>query len=57
MMMADDLNAIRGVHCAMSVMKMKTIGLKRVDHFNVAAQLPIVVPGNDYDFATRSEIA
>jgi hypothetical protein len=38
-------------------MKMEVIRFERVDHFDMAAQLPVVVPRNDQDFATRCEIA
>ena len=57
MMMSNNLNAIGNLRCAVTVVEMKLRGLKRVDHFDLAAQLPVVVPGHDHDFATRREIA
>jgi len=38
-------------------MKKKLLSLERIDHFDVAAQLPVVLPGNDDHFRMRSEIA
>ena len=54
--MSDDLNPIGNARRAVAVMKMKLRGLECVDHFYMAAQLPVVVPGNDHNFATRREI-
>jgi hypothetical protein len=36
---------------------MEPLRFERVDHFNMAAQLAVVVPRDDHDFATRCEIA
>jgi hypothetical protein len=41
----------------MPVVKMEALRFERVDHFNMAAQLAVVVPRDDHDFATRCEIA
>lgn len=52
MMMADDLNAFRNLDRAMAVMKMELPRLERIDHLDVAAQLPIVISRHDHDFTT-----
>jgi hypothetical protein len=55
-MMANDLNPVARFDRAMPVMKMEPIGFERVDHFNMAAQLPVVVPRYDRNVATGRKI-
>jgi hypothetical protein len=56
-MMPDDLNATSRVDRAMPVMKMVPIGLERFAHFDVAAQLPIVISSDHDHFATLTKFA
>jgi hypothetical protein len=55
--MADDLNAIGRIRCAMPVMKIKLIRFNRVAHLDLTAQVPIVISGNHDDFASFRETA
>jgi len=55
--MADDLNAFPDLGRAMAVMKMELLRLERVDHLDVAAQLPIVIPRHDHYFTKAGEPA
>ena len=55
--MTDNLNAMSGLDRAMAVMKMEPIGLDRIDHFDLPAQLPIVVTGDYNDFAALTELS
>lgn len=56
-MVANDLDPAPCFDRTMPVMKMESIRFERVDHFNLAAQLPVVIPSDDQDFAARCEIA
>ncbi len=49
--MADDLNAVRAIRRAMSMVKTKMLSLPEIDHFQFAAQPPIMIPGNNDDLA------
>ena len=40
----------------MAVMKIKAFGFPRINHFNLTAQLPIVIPRNDNRLAARRQI-
>jgi hypothetical protein len=57
MMMADDLNATAAVDGTMPVMKMESIGLEGIAHFDLAAELPIMVASHDHDLAVLREFA
>jgi hypothetical protein len=57
MVMPDNLDPARGLHRAMAMMKVETLGLKRVDHLNLAAQLAIVITCDNYDFTALPEVA
>lgn len=56
-MMTDNLDATGVFHRAMSVMKMETIRFQRVHHFDVAAQLPIVIAGYHHDITMLGQIS
>jgi hypothetical protein len=47
MMMPDDLDPVRWFRRAMAVMEMKSSGRPGLDHFHLAAQLPIVISRDD----------
>ena len=56
-MVPHDLDPVRDIRGAMTVMKKKLLRLQRIDHLDVAAQLPVVVPGNDHHFTSPRETA
>ena len=56
MMMSDDLDPLPSIGRAMAMMKIEMFGFPGLDHFNLAAQLPIVIPRNDYRLAVYGEI-
>ena len=56
-MVTDDLDAAGRIRRAMPVMKMKPIRFQRVNHFDVAAQLPIVISRHDCDCTTFGKSA
>ena len=56
MMMSDDLDPMAMLGRAMAVMKTKLGGFPGLDHFNPAAELPVVVSRDDNGFATRRDI-
>jgi len=49
--MPDDLDSIRSLGQAMTMMKIEALGLPRFEQFKPAAQLPIVVPRHNDRFA------
>ena len=51
-MVPDYLNAIHNIGSAMAVVKTELLRVQRVDHFDMTAQLPIVITGNDYHATT-----
>lgn len=55
--MADNLNSTSAVDGAMPVMKMEPLRFKRVNHFEVTAQLTIVIARHDNHLATIGEVA
>jgi len=56
-MMANDLNAIGHIRCAMPVMKIKLIRFNRVAHLDLIAQVPVVISGHHDDFASFRKTA
>lgn len=55
--MSNDLDAMRALHCAMTMMKLETLGFPRLHHSNFAAHLPVVISGHNNRLAASSEVA
>ena len=55
--MADDLDLVRPSRRTLAMMKIKALGLPRLNHFNVSAQLAIVIARDDNRFAMRCQIS
>jgi len=56
-MMANDLNPARGIGGAMSVVEIERVRLQSLPHFDVPAQLPIVITGDHHHLTTLGKAA
>ena len=54
--MADDLDPRSPIDGAMAMMKMEVFGFPRLNHFNLTAQLPIMIPRDDNRLAVGRQI-
>ena len=55
-MMSNDLDSLRLIHGTMAMMKMEAFDFPRLHHFNVTAQLPIVIARDNDRLAVRRQI-